>query len=160
MNTKVFVMLAALLFTAACQLPGSSSSCNAQIAWVNFIQVGSTQYVAGPQTPTALQESELGPVYTQVKFKVSGNVCDPSYRLKDGDAAFLDPGTPIYQVRGHPPSAQLAAPFNGSIDLYSSTAVEPCARSSQASLVGKDHRLNAIAKVELHENSLDMGSYG
>jgi len=34
-----------------------------------------------------------------VKFKVSGNVCDPNYRLKDGDAAFLEVGTPIYQVR-------------------------------------------------------------
>jgi len=95
MAARVVVVLGALLFAAACQLPGSSSSCNAQIDWVNFIQVGSTQYVAGPQSPTVLQESELGPVYAHVKFKVSGNVCDPNYRLKDGDSAFLDPGTPI-----------------------------------------------------------------
>ena len=118
MNTKVFVVLAALLFTAACQLPGSTSSCNAQIDWVNFIQVGSTQYVAGPQSPTILQESDLGPVYAHVKFKVSGDVCDPNYRLKDGDAAFLDAGTPIYQVKGHPSSDELAAMFNGSVVVY------------------------------------------
>jgi hypothetical protein len=118
MNTKVFGVLAALLFTAACQLPGSTSSCNAQIDWVNFIEVGSTQYVAGPQSPTVLQESDLGAVYTHVKFKVSGNVCDPHYRLKDGDAAFLDVGTPIYQVSGHPSTEQLAARFNGSIVTF------------------------------------------
>jgi hypothetical protein len=118
MNTKVFVVLAALLFTAACQVPGSSSSCNAQIDWVNLIQVGSTQYVAGPQTPTVLQESDLGAIYAHVKFKVSGNVCDPNYRLKDGDAAFLDAGAPIYQVNGHPSSEELAARFNGSIVVY------------------------------------------
>ena len=77
---------------------GSPPSCTASIDWVNFIQVGSTQYVTGPQmTPDALQESDLGPVYARVKFKVSGNVCDPTYKIKDGDAAFLDPGTPFYQ---------------------------------------------------------------
>ena len=122
METKVVAVLAALLFSAACQLPGSSSSCTAQIDWVNFIQVGSTQYAAGPQPPTVLQESDLGPVYAHVKFKVSGNVCDPNYRLKDGDAAFLEVGTPIYQVNGQPPVLQLAARFNGQIVVYRATA--------------------------------------
>ena len=46
MTVKVVVVLGALVFAAACQPPGSSSSCSAQIDWVNFIQVGSTQYVA------------------------------------------------------------------------------------------------------------------
>src|SRR3984893_17053747 len=118
MTCKAFVVVGALLLMTACQLPGSSSSCNTQIDWVNFIQVGSTQYVAGPQSPTALQNGDLGPVYTHTKFKVSGNVCDPNYRLKDGDAAFLDAGTPIYQVNGQPPAQQLAARFNGQIVAY------------------------------------------
>ena len=122
MTVKVAVMLGALLFAAACQLPGSSSGCSAQIDWVNFMQVGSTQYVAGPQSPTVLQESELGAVYAHVKFKVSGNVCDPNYRLKDGDAAFLDPGTPIYQVIGQPSGQELAARFNGNIVVYGAIA--------------------------------------
>ena len=118
MATKVVLVLGAVLLTTACQLPGSASSCNAQIDWVNFIQVGSTQYVAGPQSQTILVESGLGPVYAHVKFKVSGNVCDPNYRLKDGDAAFLDAGTPIYTVTGHPSGDRLAARFNGSILVY------------------------------------------
>ena len=118
MRSKVIVVLGALLLLAACQLPGSTKSCNAQIDWVNFIQVGSTQYVAGPQSPTVLQENDLGPVYAHVKFKVSGNVCDPNYRLKDGDAAFLDPGTPINKVAGQPPGVELAARFNGQIVVF------------------------------------------
>ncbi len=92
------------------------------IDWVNFVEVGSTQYVAGPESARTLQQSDLGPVYAHVKFKVSGNVCDPSYRLKDGDAAFLEPGTAIYQVTGHPPGEQLAARFNGSILAYRAMA--------------------------------------
>ena len=118
MATKFALVLGAVLLTAACQLPGSASSCNAQIDWVNFIQVGSIQYVAGPQSPTVLAETDLGPVYAHVKFMVSGNVCDPSYRLKDGDAAFLEPGTPIHQVTGHPSGDRLAARFNGRLVVY------------------------------------------
>jgi hypothetical protein len=45
-------------------------------------------------------------------------VCDPNYRLKDGDAAFLEPGTAIYQVKGRPPAEALAARFNGHVLLY------------------------------------------
>src|ERR1700682_1993081 len=115
MNLKVAAASVTVFLIAACQLPGSTSTCNAQIDWVNFVQVGSTQYVAGPQSPSTITEGDLGPVYAHVKFKVSGNVCDPNYRLKDGDAAFLDSGTPIYQVTGHAPSEELAAPFNGNV---------------------------------------------
>ena len=118
MASKVVAVLGALLLTAACQQPGGPSSCSPQIDWVNFVEVGSTQYVAGPESPTVLQESDLGPVYARVKFKVSGNVCDPNYRIKDGDAAFLVPGTAIYQVTGHAVGEELAARFNGQIVVY------------------------------------------
>lgn len=119
MAVRTAVAALALLFVVACQAPRSAPSCTASIDWVNFIQVGSTQYVAGPQmSPNALQESDLGPVYAHSKFKLSGTVCDPGYKIKDGDAAFLDPGTPIYQVNGHPAGQELAARFNGAIVPY------------------------------------------
>jgi hypothetical protein len=111
--------MAALLFAAACQAPWAQSACHTtHIDWINFVQVGSTQYVAGPSSSATLKESDLGPVYAQVKFRVSENVCDPNYRPKDGDAAFLEAGTPIYQVAGRPPGDQLAARFKGSIVVY------------------------------------------
>jgi hypothetical protein len=108
----------ALLLVAACQYPGAGSGCTAQIDWVDFIQIGSTQYLAQPGTGSGIQESDLGPVYARVKFKVSGHVCDPSYRLKDGDAAFLEVGTAIYQVNGFPPTQRLAAKAAGGLVLY------------------------------------------
>ncbi len=109
----------ALALATACQAPGSPTGCRTvAIEWVDFIQVGSTQYVAGPGSPATLQVGDLGPVVQHVKFKVAGNVCDPAYRPKDGDAAFLDPGTPIYQVNGQPRSAVLAARREGRILAY------------------------------------------
>jgi hypothetical protein len=119
MTARAVVILVALLAVAACQLPGSRSGCdNVAIDWVNFIEVGSTQYISGTVPTADLQEADLGPVYAHVKFKLSGNVCDASYRPKDGDAAFLEPGTPVYQVKGQPPAEQLAARFNGHILVY------------------------------------------
>lgn len=119
MTRRVFVVAAALLFTSACcgQAAGSSS-CTTQIEWVNFIQVGATQYVAGIERSPVLQETDLGPVYARVKFKVSGNVCDPNYRIKDGDAAFLDPGTAVYQINSHAVGEELAARFSVNIVVY------------------------------------------
>jgi hypothetical protein len=125
MRSKLVVALGVLVFMAACQAPGSTQSCTTMIDWVNFIQVGSTQYVAGQQPSTVVQESDLGPVFAHVKFKVSGNVCDPNYKVKDGDAAFLDPGTPLYLVSGHPATAELAARFSGSIVVYSAMTPAP-----------------------------------
>jgi hypothetical protein len=113
------MVAAALVFLSGCQLPGSSAGCGAvQIDWVDFIQVGSTRYLAGPGSPTILRQSDLGPVVARVRFRVAGNVCDPGYRVKDGDAAFLDPGTPIYEVTRKPADQVLAAERNGQIESY------------------------------------------
>lgn len=111
----------ALAFVAltACSRPFTGSDCsNTMIDWVDFIEVGSTQYVAGVGSPATLQESDLGQVIAHVKFKVDGNVCDSHYRPKDGDAAFLDPGTPIYEVKGQPTATLLAARRNGEIIAF------------------------------------------
>jgi hypothetical protein len=132
-TNRIVAAATLLLFMAACQVPGSGRGCNnVMIDWVNFIQVGQTQYVAGPASIEVVQESDLGPVYTQVKFKVSGNVCDPNYRPKDGDAAFLDPGSPIYQVKGFAVSERLAARFNDQIVVYKAAAASPTLISQRA----------------------------
>src|SRR6266851_1766499 len=52
-----------------------------------------------------------GPRLLPCKFKVSGKVCDPNYRLRDGDAVFLEVGTPIYQVNGQPTRASVGGPL-------------------------------------------------
>jgi hypothetical protein len=119
MSSRIAVLMVALFFAGACRSLLEQSKCTTtMIDWVNFVQVGSTQYEFGTPSTNELQEGDLGPVYSRVKFKVSDNVCDPNYRPKDGDAAFLEPGTPVYQVKGRPPAEQLAARLNGHILVY------------------------------------------
>lgn len=119
MAARLALLLFAVFAAASCQLPGSRSGCDTvAIDWVDFIEVGSTQYVNRTVPTAELQEADLGPVYTHVRFRVSDNVCDPNYRPKDGDAAFLEPGTPVYEVKGKPVAEQLAARFNGHILVY------------------------------------------
>ena len=114
---QAIVLLVALGLVAGCRLPGAPPGCTAQIDWVDFIQVGSTQYVA-TGSPGTLVDADLGPVVAHVKSKLAGNICDPNYRPKDGDAAFLDPGTSIYQVNRQPPSQLLAARHDGRLVGY------------------------------------------
>jgi hypothetical protein len=118
---RVLLATISTLLVLGCQFSGAAPGCTANIDWVNFVEVGATQYVAAPGTPE-LQETDLGPVYGQVKFRLSGNICDPDYKINDGDSAFLDAGTPIYQVTGFPPGRRLAARFKGRLLAYDATA--------------------------------------
>jgi hypothetical protein len=75
---------------------GLSACSNVQIEWVNIVQFHGIQYVASTTTlGRAPVDADIGPVSATVQFKLADNVHDPSYHLKDGDAAFLDAGTPV-----------------------------------------------------------------
>jgi hypothetical protein len=114
-----FVVALAFIGLTACSVPGlGNGACRVQIDWVDFVQVGQTQFVARVGNPPALHETDLGPAVMTVKFKVEGNICDPDYKPKDGDAAFLEVGTPVYQVKGYAPSELLAAFRNGEVVAY------------------------------------------
>lgn len=102
----------------SCGFPGFGAGCTNQIDWVDFVQVGSVQYLAAPTGTAPIRESDLGPIFTHVKSTLNGNVCDPGYRPKDGDAAFLPAGTTIYEVKGYDPSARLAAHRGGRLVVY------------------------------------------
>lgn len=97
----------------------SLGSTNAIIDWVDFIRFQGIRYLAAySRVDRNLQESDLGPVFATVRFKLEGNVHDLHYQSEDGDAAFLDPGTPVYAVQGYSPQFRLAAHRDGQLILY------------------------------------------
>ena len=99
-------------------LPGNTTT-SISIDWVNFIQFQGITYLATySRVGRKLQESDLGPIFATVRFKLEGNVNDPGYRSKDGDAAFLDPGTSVYTLKDYSSQFRLAAYQDGQLILY------------------------------------------
>jgi hypothetical protein len=116
-------LLVALVGLASCgtQVAGPSSSGNSgpQIDWVNFVRFGGITYVRPyERVGRGLTSSDLGPIYTTVRFKLEGTIHDPAYRARDGDASFLDVGTRVYIVKGYLPTFRLAAYLDGMLQLY------------------------------------------
>ncbi|HJT58599.1 MAG TPA: hypothetical protein VJ761_18975 [Ktedonobacteraceae bacterium] len=120
------VLVPAFVLVACTALPSSngqpsSNFQHVEIDWVDFIRFGGITYTTPPVGfGRALVASDLGPVFATVKFKLDGNVQDPNYQSKDGDAALLNPGTRVYTVKGYKPTFRLAAYQNNLIELYES----------------------------------------
>lgn len=104
-----------VLWLTGCALPFQPS----HVEWVDFIQVERITYlVATNHVGRAPTESDLGLVYARVKRNVVESVHTTNYQPKDGDAAFLAPGTAIYMVRGYAPTFRLAARLEGHLVFY------------------------------------------
>ena len=88
------------------------------IDWVNFVRFGGVTYLASIDTGRELQPADLGARFATVRFRLDGNVHDTSRQTEDGDAAFLDAGTPVYRVNGYSPTFRLAAHQDGRIVLF------------------------------------------
>lgn len=85
-----------LIYLAGCQpfIGGQSV-----IDWVDFIQWNDHDYTGVLNSELAdasFIDKEIG----EVRFKVADNVSNPSYQLKDGDAAFHEKGTKLYSIKG------------------------------------------------------------
>ncbi len=99
---------------------GSSESFTA-ILWVDFVRFGGITYIQlHVDREPPLEEGDLGPEFARVTFKYEGNVSDPvrTKNGRDGDAGYLDPGTPVFAVKGYKAQFLLAARSSGALVLY------------------------------------------
>lgn len=127
-------LVVALIFVAACALKQPVT----HIDYVDFVQLRGVTYLAvwtAPNRP--LRQSDLGPLYGQVKVRLDGSN-DPSHRVTDGDAAFLAPGTAVYAVNGYRTSFRLGATDQGRLTLYEAdTNPKAAVGADLVDLVGK-----------------------
>jgi hypothetical protein len=78
-------------------MPGARKVC---IDWVDAIKINNKVY-SNDYRRVITDEKIINKEIDVVKFKVAENINDPEYRLKDGDATFLEPGTKIFSVKGY-----------------------------------------------------------
>ena len=92
--------------------------------WTHSVQFGGITYLAKgswfgsmiANGERALTTDDLGPALYRVAFRRVGYV--GSYRYQDGDATYLNPGTPVYAVKGHVPEFRLATLEEGRVTLF------------------------------------------
>lgn len=110
MLKRFFVVIISLIVV----LSGCKES-QVAIDWVDFVQFDGIHYLHNDYT---IDANSLGSRIGEVKFKVSDNVNDPNYKTKDGDAAFIEKGTPIYSVIGYKSSFRIAIRSSNNVRVY------------------------------------------
>ena len=78
------------------------------VDFANIMQFDGIEYHGVDDAGRVLTEADVGPEYARVRCKLQDHAYQPIEGLQDGDAALLDPGTPVYSVRGYRPSFRLA----------------------------------------------------
>lgn len=73
----------------------------AEIEWVDFIKWDGQEY-DGIQNGELADRKLIGNRIGEVKFNVSENIHTTGYKIKDGDSAFHEKGTKIYEIKGEP----------------------------------------------------------
>jgi hypothetical protein len=127
------------------------------IDWVNFIHFNGITYLTSPTKPgRSVKESDLGPVFATVRFKLEGNVQDPNYQSKDGDAAFLDVGTKIYSMKGYSPTFRLIAQENNALTLYEADANSHARKG--ADLLDIGGKVGYISVVSSQDDVTELGT--
>lgn len=92
---------------------------NGLISWVDFIKFNDITYHAdGYNYDNSLSFDDLGPQFDTVNFKVADNVHTTRYSTKNGDAAYLEKGTPVYTINGYAPEFRLAVMENYRVKIY------------------------------------------
>lgn len=148
------ILFLSLIGLASCgQGTSSTGGAGVQIDWVNFIRFNSITYLAESQH---IAPALLGPKFAQIKFKLKGNVNDPNYHSKDGDAAFLNAGTAVYAVKGYRSTFRLAAYQDKALVLFEADT-NPMAKtgSDLVDIVGK---VRSIGVNSAQDGKLQLGA--
>lgn len=104
------------------------------ISWIPMMQFGGIQFVRQERNSTGQGErdlivEDLGPELHRVAFRGDG-YAGAFHRFQDGDATFLNPGTPVYAVRGYSPEFRLGTLEAGRAILYEADT-NPSARTGR-----------------------------
>ena len=89
---------------------------SANIEWQQFVEVGAREYVLVSYTDGIA--ATLGTTVGTVRHTVAGNVDDPNYRPRDGDAAYLAPGTTLRAVNGFATWFRVGTRSGDQVDVY------------------------------------------
>ena len=91
--------------------------------WINFVKFEGITYIAN-RGRGKLGLDWLGKERYRIAFELR-DFAGSGYRSRDGDAAYLDPGTAIYEVTGYSPRFRLAAVSDGTVTVFEAAQPGP-----------------------------------
>jgi len=118
--------------------------------YVNFVKLNGITYTADrPVVGRTLRHSDLGPVHATVLCSLREKMDPKRQEPQDGDAAYLDAGSPLYQVRGYRPTFRLAARQDGRLVVFEADT-NPRARAGRdlLDLDGKVRRISINSRTD------------
>jgi hypothetical protein len=118
--------------------------------YVNFVKLNGITYTADrPVVGRMLVEGDLGPVQARVRCSLRDKMDPTRGEPQDGDAAYLEAGSPLYRVRGYRPSFRLAARQDGRLVLFEADT-NPRARAGRdlLDLEGKVRRISINSRAD------------
>ena len=133
------------------------------IDWVHSIRFGGIHYMArwrlAGQTiregDRDLTVEDLGPELYRIAFRGDGYV-GIGYRYQNGDATYLNPGTPVYAVKGYAAEFRLAAFVDGRVTLFEADT-NPLARTGE-NLLDIRGKVTAIDILSEEDASIVLGT--
>lgn len=93
----------------------------AAVDYVDFLQANGRNYIAGLHRVPPVTGADIGArvLWVRCSFsKLNEATGQVPPKPRDGDAAFLAPGTAVYAIRGWPPACRLAASHDGRLYVY------------------------------------------
>jgi YD repeat-containing protein len=116
----------------------------------NFVKLNGITYTADrPVVGRTLGDSDLGPVHARVRCSLQDKMDPTGGEPQDGDAAYLEAGSPLYRVRGYRPTFRLAARQDGRLILFEADT-NPRARVGRdlLDLEGKVRRISINSRAD------------
>lgn len=155
--TRVFGLVTSALVLLASLGLSACSRVHDHIDWVDFVRFGGITYVATREPVGRLPtDADLGPVFATVHYRLEGNVDDPNYQTKDGDAAFLDAKTSVFRFRGYAPTFRLLARNAGRLTIYEADT-NPHARTG-ADLLDIGGKVDSIGVNSAQDGTTELGA--
>jgi hypothetical protein len=118
--------------------------------YVNFVKLDGITYTADrPVVGRTLRDGDLGPVHAKVRCSLRDKTDPTRGEPQDGDAAYLEAGSPLYQVRGYRPTFRLAARHDGRLVIFEADT-NPRARAGRdlLDLEGKVRRISVNSRAD------------
>lgn len=148
-SLKIFLLpLIIVILLTSCSNFSSLRSCpDAEIEWVDMVMIQDIKYQYHyPDTAEGDISFEIGRELGKVSYKMADNACS-DHKMKNGDAAFIKEGTPIYEIKGYPTALVVAA--NDKVYIAD--------ENMNAKTVGELYPMNDLVK-NIYIESIDDGS--